>query len=84
MSKNDITGDSLRSRVATEAYRNAFDHVFKKQTRSIYVWGDGTWCEMEDLMSMTHMLDDYLVIKVPEGADYEEVEARVKKELHVS
>ena len=29
MSKNDITGDSLRTKAASEAYRDGFDTIFR-------------------------------------------------------
>ena len=28
--KNDITGDDIKSRVATETFRDNFDNIFKK------------------------------------------------------
>ncbi len=31
MSKNDITGDDIKSRVSTEAFRNQFDTIFGKK-----------------------------------------------------
>ncbi len=30
--KNDITGDSISSRVATQSYRDGWDHIFTKKT----------------------------------------------------
>ena len=30
MSKNDITGDDLKSKAATEAYREGHDRIFQK------------------------------------------------------
>lgn len=29
----------------------------------IFVWSDGTWCFREDLEEMSHMSDDYLVVR---------------------
>ena len=31
MSKNDVTGDALKSRAATPAYRESFDRIFNRQ-----------------------------------------------------
>jgi hypothetical protein len=31
-SKNDITGDSIQTKVASNAYRNNFDVIFRKPT----------------------------------------------------
>lgn len=30
MSKNDITGDNIQTKVASDAYRNNFDAIFRK------------------------------------------------------
>lgn len=30
MSKNDITGDNIQTKVASESYRNNFDAIFRK------------------------------------------------------
>jgi hypothetical protein len=31
MSRNDITGDEIKSKVASKEYRNNYDNIFKKQ-----------------------------------------------------
>ena len=35
MSKNDVTGDNILSKVATEAYRNNFDAIFRKPNKTV-------------------------------------------------
>ena len=35
MSKNDITGDRLVSKTATDAYRDNFDKIFGKKTTNV-------------------------------------------------
>lgn len=35
MAKNDITGDSISTKVTSDSYRNNFDNIFKKETMTI-------------------------------------------------
>lgn len=37
----------------------------------ICVWADGTWCYGEELEEMTHMSDDFRVIKYSDFPDSE-------------
>jgi len=34
------------------------------QTWIIAEWPDGTWCDLHDLHEMTHMSDDYQIVRV--------------------
>ena len=54
MSTNDITGDALTTKVATEAYRDGWDRIFGEKKRcQCVVWSPGccgasTKCEKEN------------------------------------
>lgn len=80
MSKNDVTGDRLVSKVSTESYRDNFDSIFKKQVdmRAIYYWADGTWCDLMDYPTYTHMSDDVAQLTVPFDWTEEQVENHVR------
>ncbi len=32
----------------------------------VYVWPDGTWCEKDELFTMTHMSDDFTLESLSE------------------
>ena len=39
----------------------------------VALWPDGTWCELDELESMTHMSDDYMFVEPYLISDYEDV-----------
>ena len=75
MSKNDITGDRLVSKVPSDKYRDGHDRIFGK--RQIYYWPDGTWCDLEDYPLYTHMSDDVTSLLVSFEHTTEEIDKQV-------
>ncbi len=55
VAKNDITGDSIQSKGTTDAYRNNYDRIFKKENNT------GTdKNEYQDVLSTEDCVDDAL------------------------
>jgi len=56
-STNDITGDSLTSKVSTEEYRNNFDTIFRKDKKE-----DIPVLENDEMWTQ-RVIDDHIKIK---------------------
>ena len=47
MTTNDITGDALRTQPATDAYRDGYDAIFRKQIESRPMLDESEWPDDE-------------------------------------
>ncbi len=52
MSKNDITGDDIKSRVSTEAFRNQFDTIFGKKKEWVSLTDEEIYENVENANSV--------------------------------
>jgi len=78
MSKNDITGDRLVSKVSNDKFAEGHDRIWGQKQRVICYWADGIWCDLLELPFYTHRSDDVAQLTVPFEWNDEQVENRVK------
>lgn len=81
MSKNDVTGDDLKSKVVNDLYRDGLDRIFREkssETTTIVYWPHGTWCDLEDVGDYTHLSDDFAYLDVPLTLTDDEVDHLVR------
>ena len=56
----------------TQAALYKFAELLLEEGEDYYLWADGTYCVRHELEQMTHMSDDYTVVRVTEWDDDDE------------
>lgn len=80
-SKNDITGDKIKTKTISEDYRANYEHVFGK--REIFYFSDGTWCDRAELPYISASMGTYgdeevKTAQVPRSTSPEQIDAYVQ------
>lgn len=75
MAKNDITGDTIKTKVSTQAYRDGWDRIFnKKNMNKEYVIVTAQWCgpcqSLKKQLEKENLLDKVRIVDVDEDVEF--------------
>jgi thiol-disulfide isomerase/thioredoxin len=73
MAKNDITGDSIKTKASSQAYRDGWDLIFNKKNMKKLILATATWCGpcvmMKSKLDKEKILDKVEIIDADEDVE---------------